>query len=733
MLNLIETDIAEINYKDEEGNLHQYSVVPIVTLPKEKLEKADGKERRLERLWNNFYKNVHKELEIIEDIQLDKEADRNFSDYEEDQYAFVNYESLSALTERKRESYSIGLRYTEAKDDFTYIAKPFSKEFIEKLSISDIENVDMDIPFSHLESARDSIIKLIQAQSKENNKRLLEEDDEERRQQLRSEEEQQEENDFKDEDEEVQNEGFDENGGLSPDIDKESFVKTEDDSYKNDEENEDDFEEEEQLDAFKLQNDLYNIIDNYVPRVYLEDLNLDLDFRDEKENKHSAYSELENITIDNTLKTKNRTLERLKEERQSIIDKLYRKSSTLLYRKYTDIEKLFNFESPESEYHYDYEQIKNSYEAVLDSSESQRDEKLAELTRKFDEDMERRARNAYEQEKARIEREERYRVEEQADEFLEDLRRNAEEIFENQKNNLINDINITFESRYHGIVDEVLDEYQSDIDENVKRFYQDAEESTSYIIEKHREDMKEVQQQIQAIEKDHIQNETEFDRRVKMEVERETQSMREQNRDFERDNKSMKEELERLKRQLQMNEGTIDNLQMENRKKEERLRISESDVEHYKKQLMNHNQIGHRNGNDSSNFNQVVAPQLSNNEGVGNHEDNVVATEKVVTPLKDKLKHPLMITLFAISLGSVGLLGISTAEHNQIESENENISKVLSNIDSFKDTNEGKYLGKDTTLTIRADNRLKPSKVIKKDDDKVNVKSFDNKNYTLKN
>lgn len=31
-----------------------------------------------------------------------------------------------------------------------------------------------------------------------------------------------------------------------------------------------------------------------------------------------------------------------------------------------------------------------------------------------------------------------------------------------------------------------------------------------------------------------------------------------------------------------MNEGTIDNLQIENRKKEDRLRISESDVEHYK-------------------------------------------------------------------------------------------------------------------------------------------------------
>lgn len=43
MLNLIETDIAEINYKDEEGKTHQYSVVPIVTLPKEKLEKQTAK------------------------------------------------------------------------------------------------------------------------------------------------------------------------------------------------------------------------------------------------------------------------------------------------------------------------------------------------------------------------------------------------------------------------------------------------------------------------------------------------------------------------------------------------------------------------------------------------------------------------------------------------------------------------------------------------------------------
>lgn len=120
------------------------------------------------------------------------------------------------------------------------------------------------------------------------------------------------------------------------------------------------------------------------------------------------------------------------------------------------------------------------------------------------------------------------------------------------------------------------------------------------------------------------------------------------------------------------------------------------------------------------------------NQGVGNQRDNVVATEKVVAPLKNKLKHPLMITLYAISVSSVGLLGISSIDNNE-EQSNKPVNNQLSNIEKFKKTNEAKYLGDNTTLTIKADNRLKPSQVESKTGHSVKVKSFDGKSYTLKN
>lgn len=582
-MNLVETKVTQIDYKDENGENHVYSMVPIVTVPDEKIEKVEGKERRIEKLWNNFYKNVHKELEIIDDVKLDSENAGSFSDYESDQYAFVDFDSLYALNERRRESYSLGMLYAEETDNLTYIAKSFSDEFIEKLDIEGLETLDKNVPFEYIESARDKAIKTLQLMSKEHERKILEEST--------SNTAEESENSKKDEeysmDSNIEDKEYENN--VHEDSSNEEYNSREltnntryeeVEEYENGEEVEEVEEVEEQSDIVKLQNDLYNTIDNLIPRIYLDDINIDLEFRNE--NKHSVYTELENLTIDNIRKNKQRTLERLKEERQSIVDGLYRKASTSLYRRYTDIEKLFNFESPESEYYHEYQQIKDSYERVLDSAEGQREEKFVELTRKFEKDMERRAKSAYEQEKAKIEREERPLVEQEADNYLKDLRQETENIFENQKDSLINDINMTFESRYHGIVDEVLDEIQPQIDKEVNVFDESTEESTAYILQKYQNDMKEVQQKIQDIEKDHIQNETEFDRRVKMEVERKTQAIREENRDYERDNDSMKEELERLRRQVKQNEGYIENLQLENKKKDERLRISESDVEHYK-------------------------------------------------------------------------------------------------------------------------------------------------------
>lgn len=727
MLNLEETNIVRKSYTDDKGKKHTYSIVPIVTVPDEKIEKLIGKERRLEKLWNNFYKNVYKELETLEDVYLDKEVENTLKDYDNDQYAFVNYESLSALTERQRDNYSIGLRYVEEGENFQFIARPFSKEFVEKLDVSEIDSLDKEIPFEYIEKTRESALRLLQTLSKENERRINEENDDEKREESYNEE-----MSFSDSDDEELTENSEDNGEQEVSEQYSNSINTQDEYEEDDDmtEEEEPQEIEEPLDGNKLQNDLYNTIDNLVPNVYLEDMNMDLEFKNDNDYSHSAYTELENITIDNTLKNKNKILNRLKEERQSIVDRLYRKASTSLYRKYSNIEKLFNYESPESEYHNDFLQIRDSYQAVLDNSENQREEKFAELTRKFEEDMERRARNAYEQEKAKIEREERPLVEQEADIYLNELRQRAEEIYENEKDKLLNDINFTFEDRYHAIGDEVLDEYQSDIDTQIERFSNTVEESTNYLVNKHREDMKEVQSKIQELQKDHIQNQTEFDNRVESEVQKSTQTIREENRDYKKENESMKDRIERLERELKRNEGYIENLQYENQQKDERLKISETNAEQLKKQLMSRHQIGLENSGQHSNFNKVVAP--NDNPGVGNQDDNVVATEKVGTPLKDKIKHPLMITIFAVSLGSVGLLGASAVEDSHVNKVNTQVNDTLSSLESFKKTNEGKYLNKGTTLTIRADNRLKPSTVENKKGNTINVKSFDNKTYTLK-
>ena len=87
--------------------------------------------------------------------------------------------------------------------------------------------------------------------------------------------------------------------------------------------------------------------------------------------------------------------------------------------------------------------------------------------------------------------------------------------------------------------------------------------------------------------------------------------------------------------------------------------------------------------------------------------------------------------MYAVSIGSVGLLGASAYEHNQLDEVNNNAKTVSNNIESFKDTNNAKYLGADTTLTIKAVNRLKPSQVISDKQSAVQVKSDDGKTYSL--
>ncbi|WP_373194652.1 hypothetical protein, partial [Mycobacterium marinum] len=156
--------------------------------------------------------------------------------------------------------------YAEETDNLTYIAKSFSDEFIEKLDIEGLETLDKNVPFEYIESARDKAIKTLQLMSKEHERKLLEEST--------SNTEEESENSKKDEEYSMDSNKEDKEyeNNVHEDSSNEEYNSrelTNNTRYEEDEEYEDGEEVEEQSDIVKLQNDLYNTIDNLIPRIYL--------------------------------------------------------------------------------------------------------------------------------------------------------------------------------------------------------------------------------------------------------------------------------------------------------------------------------------------------------------------------------------------------------------------------------------------------------------------------------
>lgn len=750
MVNLVQLDLESVTYTDEDENKHKYTIIPVVTLTQDEIDKNAKTERRLESRWKKFYKAVTKNFKIAGDVALSDDENEPLKDYDEDeQYVFTDLTSLTALDFNERNKYDIGFRYVEYNEDEyqegNYIAHIFSDEFVKKMHLKgDVESITKDIPFSHIQSTYEEVLETLNRQSRQNEKSLHEQY---RLNKAKNYDENDNDAIIDDSDDENDNEEVEQSDDVSSQEespsqkdeqpDEQEPIQQEEPPLEDDEDDyADDVDDYEgntlQSDLSELRRELYEAIDNHVPKVYLDDIDIDLS-KKYQDSENTAYAELENNAIDNVKTIKQREYEKLKDERQSLINRLYRKASSLLYKKFTDIEKLYLYESEESEFHNDYMDIYNKKEEVLESATSQYKQKYAELTRRFEEDMERRAKQAYEAEKSRIEREERHLVEEQAIEFKDDLVANAEELFNSQINNLMNDIDVSFEYRKYGIVDNVFTNYENDINKDAQNFKSQLESSIDKVTNKYNDSIKTLNEQIQDIEKDHIQNKTQFDEKVDLKVKEKTQSLAEENKDIKNERDSMKQELERLRESEKRNQATIDNLQLENQKKEERISVTEADAQFYRSRFEEHQQrqnvLGHNGGSGGNgNFSDVVAP---NQNGEGNLIESV-STEKVEKQsLKDKLKSPLVATMIAVSVTTVGLFGASSFEHSKEAQADEQITHSIDNINQFKKTNSAKYLGNGTTLTIRADNRLKPSVVKGSEGDKVLVESEDGKEYKL--
>src|SRR5699024_8006978 len=158
------------------------------------------------------------------------------------------------------------------------------------------------------------------------------------------------------------------------------------------------------------------------------------------------------------------------------------------------------------------------------------------------------------------------------------------------------------------------------------------------------------------------------------------------------------QELERLRESEKRNQATIDNLQLENQKKEERISVTEADAKFYRSRFEEHQQrqnvLGHNGGSGGNgNFSDVVAP---NQNGEGNLIESVLTEKDEIQSLKDKLKSPLVATMIVVSVTMVGLFGDSSFEHSKEVQADEQITHSIDNIILFKKTNSAKYLGNGT-------------------------------------
>src|SRR5699024_11382122 len=69
-------------------------------------------------------------------------------------------------------------------------------------------------------------------------------------------------------------------------------------------------EYEEESEIERLQNQLYNTIDNLVPTIYLDNFDIDLEFKNGGNENFTAFTELEKLTINNVKKARTRKIGR---------------------------------------------------------------------------------------------------------------------------------------------------------------------------------------------------------------------------------------------------------------------------------------------------------------------------------------------------------------------------------------------------------------------------------------
>lgn len=778
MVKFTDLGLKEVSYTNEEGKRQKITVIPIITLNDGALEKAKGNQKKEDRIWKQFSNMCDKKIEHADELTINHDNEREpFKDLDDSRYFFTNLLSLTALKENQRNDLNIGLRYLNDKDEKENNVNVFSDEFISDLS-EDETNVTKDIDFYLLETTYDKVISAIENESKKNISEIEERErieQEEKEAKAREDERNAQVNAPESEATPYQddNEDVDTDYDASPQYDDDVVDEDEEIEY-----------EEPRSDIDELKDELFVAIDNLIPRTHLDEV--DIDYDETQYDTNARYGELETIALNAIGKYQNDRLALLETKREDTVNKIYQDAVNDLWKHYLQNNKLLNYESDESEYHLEYKRIQDSYNRVINDAENQRQKEFERKTKLFNERVEREAKQAYEETKARLEREERHLVEEDSYAYKDDLINNANDEYEQQLATLESDIQNVYETRKYEIVDKVINNKESEIKRNAETVESERKLTADEINDKHQKEMQKLQQTIESFEVEQLKQKQDFDDKLSVEVDKRTSDVQKENAELKHQLELLQEKQKASQERIKDNEETIRNQEIERRNDKTRIDMAEKEAKHYREKYetqiqstfdaydqnierTRHYSDAVSESNYPSNFRHVVAPTQS---GVGNTsvkgETEKVLSQNVQSDAPrmvgaqspntydgkaedehldaySQYQHDVAVGR-NIAIGSVmsafligsGVVGASMYHEQQNSEHQEQLQKSLDKANEQNKMDEANHLkvGDKTTIDTRKKDsdkqKLESAEVIDNSHGNIIVKTPDGKKWKLK-
>ncbi|MEB6038037.1 coiled-coil domain-containing protein [Staphylococcus pseudoxylosus] len=608
-------------------------------------------EKKLEKRWVRFDKDFQKDnpsrkYYVAEDLEITNEEDPF---YQKPYVFFTDLYSLPAISANKRKSLQFGFRLIsnlEGEPKITFLNE-------ETINILGNKNLNVGVSFDdvqpELEFLKTKLIELSDETNSQINKSddnideikdehehedsyhfdnfekqdndLFENEDSED-----SETEKSEENEESETQEDSAELDIKDNHSLEKTIeiskDNNETAKTEDlqsitttleDNSTNDG---NDYTEQDVTDLEYLNYNLQEQLERLFPTPDLEnDLNSQTD-TSISYGATSRYKDLENVTNKKVQKIIEKSKEYLDSRRMTHINNLTRTLQNDLFVRHIENDKLYNYESPESELHGVYKELTNEYQTVIDKIPNEEDR----IRQRNIENYKKAKEEYLERAGLEFDRLHKHEIEENTENEIQEIQESAEIALEKGIETLKTDIEDTRNTRFYTLVEKTLNSNTDMINETIQEFNSELQKTFNILMNDINKEFTSLQDNVKTLEQEYIQSKRDFDERVELEVNKRTQELQNLSLEHENLQKAITEKekyLSEVETEKHSKEEQIKNYQLQVKSYESKLAFQEEQTKQlreeldksYRKLFDVYDQQSNKEVNQLENFSSVIAPK----------------------------------------------------------------------------------------------------------------------------